>query len=63
MNKVSKLTLSKTTIKNLNVVRSGIKGGISGVRCYVTEVIGPACGSNASGSNSSDTSDTSVYSN
>jgi hypothetical protein len=61
--KLPKLTLSKTTIKNLNVVRSGIKGGLSGVRCYVSEVKGPGCRSNASGSNSSDTSDTSIYSN
>jgi hypothetical protein len=55
MNKTSKLTLSKTTIKNLNLVRSGIKGGISAKLCYVSEVIGPGCGSNKSGSNSSDT--------
>jgi hypothetical protein len=63
MNKTSKLTLAKTTIKNLTLVRSGIKAGISGKLCYVSEVIGPACASNPSGSNSSDTSDTSVYSN
>lgn len=63
MNKTPKLTLSKTTIKNLTLVRTGIKTGISAKLCYVTEVRGPSCASNKSGSNSSDTSDTSVYSN
>ena len=45
MKKTSKLTLAKTTIKKLNVVKSGIKAGISATRCYISEVIGPGCGS------------------